>query len=253
MSVVVRSQSEGVLSLTFNRPERLNAVTAELYQALIDGVDAADRDPNTRAIILSGAGRAFCAGADLKAHGESPGSDKTSYTELAESACRAIQTSSTPVIAAVHGYAIGAGAELAVSADFLVMNAQAQIGFPEARLGTFVGGGITRLLPRIIGMRKATEMLFLGNRITGAKANEWGLATRCDDDVLTAAHDIARELSANAPLSIGLLKSELARESTLDQALQAETKHLQTLMQTNDWSEGVSAFAQRRTPEFQGH
>lgn len=253
MSVVLRSQSEGVMSLMLNRPERLNAVTSELYQELIEGVDEADRDPQTRAIIVSGAGRAFCAGADLKAHGETPGSDKTRYTELAESACRALQTSATPVIAAVHGYAIGAGAELAVSADFLVMSSQAQIGFPEAQLGTFVGGGITRSLPRIIGLRKATEMLFLGNRISGATAIDWGLGTRCDDDVMTAAHAIAGELAGNAPLSIELLKSELGRETTLDQALQAETQHLQTLMQTRDWNEGVTAFAQRRTPEFQGH
>ena len=143
MPTVIAERRGPVLHVTLNRPERLNAVSEELYTAALDRLAAADADPEVRCVVLAGAGRAFCVGADLKAHGEGTrsGSDRERYVDLGQRVCAQIQQMGTPVVAAVHGYALGAGAEMAVSADFLVIADDAEMGFPEVSIGTFVGGG----------------------------------------------------------------------------------------------------------------
>ena len=262
--VILTAQVGSTEVVTLNRPERLNAVDEELYRCLLDVLERADADPDVRAVILTGAGRAFCVGADLKAHrsGARGEAERAEYVALGQQVCAQVQTMDTPVIAAVHGYALGAGAELAVSADFLVMSDTAQIGFPEVSIGTFVGGAITHRLPRLVGLRRATELLFLGERLTGTRAVEWGLAhsavtdgailaqpqTRC----LTAAHELARSLGTKAPISLALMKASLRQTGTCEAALAAEAAALLEVMKTDDWAEGVAAFAQRRPPVFTG-
>src|SRR5699024_2299425 len=126
---------------------------------------------DVRAILLTGEGRAFCAGADLKAHkaGRTP-FDRRQYLQGEQALCRRLQSIDKPVVAAVNGYAIGAGAEMAIAADFIVMAASAEIGLPEIGIGNFVGGGVTHLLPRLVGLAKARELIFLGERIDSAEA-----------------------------------------------------------------------------------
>lgn len=256
MSVVIAEPRGPVLRVTLNRPERLNAVSEELYTALLEQLAAAEADPGIRCVLLTGAGRAFCVGADLKAHGEGTRSeaDRERYVDLGQRVCARIQQMGTPVVAAVRGYALGAGAEMAVSADFLVIASDAQMGFPEVSIGTFVGGGVTHRLPRLVGLRKATELLILGERFTGARAAEWGLAyAAADPDRLDqAAGDLAAALVAKAPISLARMKRALLGAESLDAALRREAADLLAVMRTEDWAEGVRAFADHRTPVFNG-
>lgn len=256
MTVVLAERAGAVQRLILNRPERLNAVSAELYRLLLDRLAEADADPDVRAVVLTGAGRAFCVGADQKAHGAGTRTpeQRAEYVRLAWQVCERIQTMATPVVAAVRGYALGAGAEMATSADFLLMAEDAQMGFPEVSIGTFVGGGVTRRLPRLVGLRQAGELLMLGERFTGVRAAEWGLAhaavsaERLDEE----AAALAGKLAGKAPISMARMKAALYREDPMTDVLRAEADDLLEIMETEDWAEGVAAFADRRDPVFRG-
>ncbi len=256
MTTVVVTTSGRTRTLAFNRPDRLNAVSEELYETALNELVAADADPDVRAVVLTGTGRAFCVGADLKAHksGTRTRAEQAHYLDLGQQVCAQIQTMATPVVAAVNGYALGAGAEMAVSADFLVIADEAQMGFPEVSIGTFVGGGVTHRLPRLVGLRRATEMLILGERFTGRQAYEWGLAYAAvpTASVLESAHELADSLATKAPLSLARMKDALRRNDSLDVVLKTEPQELLELMATQDWAEGVAAFAERRPPAFEG-
>lgn len=256
MTPVLTTVDGSVQTISFNRPERLNAVSEELYEQTIVALRAADADPTIRAVVLTGTGRAFCVGADLKAHGAGGRTPERQryYTDLGQRVCEQILTMSTPVIAAVAGYALGAGAEMAVSADFLVMADDAKMGFPEVSIGTYVGGGVTHRLPRLVGLRRATDLLILGDRFTGEQAAEWGLAYRSvpTDQVAATANELAGRLAEKAPLSMAKIKAALYRDDDIATALADEPKQLVELMGTRDWAEGVAAFAEKRAPVFEG-
>ncbi|WP_063052488.1 enoyl-CoA hydratase/isomerase family protein [Nocardia arthritidis] len=256
MTTVLTTRSGSTVTLVLNRPDRLNAVSEELYQTLIEELVAADADPNVRAVVLTGTGRAFCVGADLKAHksGTRSREEQAHYLDLGQRACEQIQTMDTPVVAAVNGYALGAGAEMAVSADFLVIAENAHMGFPEVGIGTFVGGGVTNRLPRLVGLRRATDMLVLGERFTGRQAYDWGLAHSAvaGDALIDTANTLANTLASKAPLSLARMKAALRRNDPLDVALETEPQELIALMGTQDWAEGVAAFSERRIPIFHG-
>lgn len=255
MRAVLTATRDGVLTITLNRPERLNAVSTELYQGVVAALAQAEDEPTTRAVLITGAGRAFCVGADLKAHAEGRTPDEQAeYVRLGQHVCERIQHSPLPVVAAVQGYALGAGAELAVSADFLVIAEDAQMGFPEVSIGTFVGGGITHRLPRLVGLRRALELLVLGERFTGQDALAWGLANRTApaDELLEVATGLAGELAGKAPISMARMKGALQADPSLADALDGEATDLLAIMQTADWAEGVAAFAEKRRPAFVG-
>jgi enoyl-CoA hydratase/carnithine racemase len=253
---ILRTSHERVTVLSLNRPDRLNAVSEKLYHTLYTALVDLDDDPDVRAVVLTGSGRAFCVGADLKAHREGTRSslDRAEYVRLAQQVCQQIQTMSTPVVAAVNGYALGAGAEMAASADFLVAAEDALLGFPEVNVGSFVGGGITQRLPHLIGLRKATELLLLGERFSGKQAFECGLAYTAvpANQLLETSISLAQALAAKAPLSLAQLKTAIRQSWNLDETLEMEADILLTIMNTKDWAEGVAAFAQRRSPVFSG-
>jgi enoyl-CoA hydratase len=253
---ILRTSHERVTVLSLNRPDRLNAVNDELYHSLYTALVDLDADRNVRAVVLTGSGRAFCVGDDLKAHREGTRNsrDRAEYVHLGRQVCRQIQTMSTPVVAAVNGHAFGAGAEMAVSADFLIAAEEAILAFPEVNLGGFVGGGITQRLPQLIGLRKATELLLLGERFCGKQAFEWGLAYAAvpANQLLDTSISLAQTLAAKAPLSFAQLKTALRQGLNLDETLEMETEVLLTIMNSKDWDEGVAAFAQRRSPMFSG-
>lgn len=245
-----------VLRLILNRPDRLNAVNTELYRELLAHLRDADADPGVRTVVVAGTGRAFCVGADLKAHGAGTRTqaDQEEYVELAWRVCEQIQKMTIPVVASVQGYALGAGAEMATSADFLVIAEDARMGFPEVSIGTFVGGAVTRRLPRLVGLRRATDLLVLGERFTGAQAAEWGLAHSAvpAGDLADATASLAATLAGKAPIPLAHMKAALLSEEPFDEVLRTEARDLLHVMGTDDWAEGVAAFAERRTPVFQG-
>lgn len=230
-----------------SRPDRLNAVSEELYADLDRAIDLAE-DAEVRAVLLSGAGRAFCAGADLKAHAERERTDaeRRAYVWAGQRACRRLQLLDKPVVAAVHGHAIGAGAELALSADVLLMADDANLRLPEVGLGTFVGGGVSRNLPLLVGTMRAKQLMLLGRALTGSEAVDWGLAVEAvaAERLLDRAIDLARELAAAPAMSIRLAKHGLNRagSTTLDDALVYEAEALLACMKTTDWDAGVQRF-----------
>ncbi|BEP95358.1 enoyl-CoA hydratase-related protein [Acidovorax sp. A79] len=254
---VTFSVADGIAQIRFNRPLRLNAVTQQLYDELGEALVEAERDVEVRVVLLTGAGRAFCVGADLKEHkaGRTP-YDRRQYLQGEQLLCKRLLQLKKPVVSAVNGYALGAGAEIALASDFIVMSRTAQIGLPEISIGNFLGGGVTWLLPRLVGLAKARELVFLGERIGGEEATRIGLANRVfDDDVfIESALQFCRQLTAKAPRSMQLAKEQLnfAAEATLDAALRAELEGMTFVSTTRDWQEGVDAFAEKRAPIFRG-
>ena len=247
-----------VLTLTLNRPERLNAVSFPMYEAIVKAVRAADGDDTVRAIVVTGQGRAFCVGADLEAHagGEPTRGDRRRYVKMAQRANRALQRCTRPVIAAVNGHAIGAGMELALSCDMIVVADEAKLRFPELALGTFVGGGVTYTLPRRVGMARASELLLLGDFFTARDALQMGLVNRVvkATEVLEMSQQLAGRLAGRAPVSVRHAKTLLhtAHRFGRSTALGREERALLACMETEDWREGVRAFHERREPEYHG-
>ncbi|HSH57245.1 MAG TPA: enoyl-CoA hydratase/isomerase family protein [Halomonas sp.] len=244
-----------VQEIRLNRPHRLNAVTQALYDELNDALTAAEQDPEVRVVVITGEGRAFCVGADLKEHKAGRTAfDRRQYLQGEQVVCKRLMQLKTPVIAAVNGFALGAGAEIALAADFLLMADSAQIGLPEVSIGNFLGGGVTWLLPRLVGLAKARELVFLGERIDGPEAVRIGLANRHypDEGFAEAALAFAAKVAGKAPFSMQLAKEQLTMsgERTLDACLTAELEGMMFVGTTRDWQEGVDAFAEKRAPRF---
>lgn len=254
---ILYDKDGAVAEIRFNRPDRLNAVTQLLYDELDQALSRADQDPDVRVVVLTGQGRAFCVGADMKEHkaGRTP-FDRRQYLLGQQVVCRRLMTQSKPVIAAVNGYALGAGAEMAIACDFMLMADDAQIGLPEISIGNYLGGGVTWLLPRLVGLARARELVFMGDRIDGPQAVRIGLASRSwpADRFMEEVRAFAAQLAGKAPFSMTLAKRalNLAAESTLEAAMMAELEGMMFTGTTRDWQEGVDAFAQKRAPVFRG-
>ena len=254
---ILYSVHEQIAEIRLNRPQRLNAVTATLYEELNQALSLAEADKDARVVLLTGEGRAFCVGADLKEHKTGRTAfDRRQYLLGEQLVCKRLLQLKKPVIAAVNGYALGAGAEMAMASDFILMAESAQIGLPEISIGNFLGGGVTWLLPRLVGLAKARELVFLGERIKGEEAVRIGLANRVlpDEGFLDAARAFALKVAGKAPFSMQLAKEQLnmAAERTLDAALTAELEGMMFVGTTRDWQEGVDAFAEKRAPVFRG-
>ena len=257
-SEVLASRDGALLTLTLNRPHRLNAVNVALYEGLVRGLERADRDSDIRCVILTGTGRAFCAGADLKEHRdrEMTLDERRHYTEIAQRANHLIQTIGTPVVAAVNGHAIGAGLELALSADFAIAAEDAKLRLPEIALGTFVGGGAVYTLSNRVGVPKAREIIFLGDFFSGADAADMGVVNRAIPaaDVLPEATRLAERLARRAPVPLAAAKRLIgpAAEMSREEAMEREKVALEAIFETSDWREGLAAFHEKRPPNFRG-
>ncbi|MBZ0122909.1 MAG: enoyl-CoA hydratase/isomerase family protein [Roseovarius sp.] len=256
-ATIIYTKTGPVAEIRFNRPHRLNAVVSEFYAEMLEALDDAEHDIAIRTVVLTGEGRAFCVGADLKEHGAATRTEleKLQYLQLANDVCERIYRHPKPVIAAVNGFALGAGAEMSCSADFIVMKASAQIGFPEISIGTHVGGGVTGILPRLVGLARARELIFTGRRIDGEEALRIGLATRVfpDDSFAEDATAFAHDIGAKAPYSMRFAKEHLnAGQRDYTARLITELDALRSCMLTEDWQEGVDAFAEKRSPVFKG-
>jgi enoyl-CoA hydratase len=246
-----------IAEIRLNRPHRLNAVVQELYSELHEALNLAEENRDIRVVLLTGEGRAFCVGADLKEHKSGRTAfDRREYLRGEQVVCKRLMLLSKPVVAAVNDFALGAGAEMAIASDFVIMAESAKLGLPEIGLGTFLGGGITYSLPRLVGLAKARELVFLGERIGAEEAVRIGLACRSypDGGFLDHARAFAREIARKAPFSMQLAKEQLnmVAERTLDGALIAELEGMMFCSTTKDWQEGVDAFAEKRAPVFRG-
>ena len=246
-----------VARIRLNRPDSLNAVTPDLYDGIREGLERAAAE-DVRVVVLDGAGRAFCAGADMQHHDETDrtAKERREYVWRAQDTCETIQTHPLPVVAKVHGYAIGAGAELALSADFVLAAADAEIRFPEVSIGTYVGGGVTYTLAGRVGPARAKELVLSASSLTGEEAAAEGVVTSAhpESELSAAVDDLTETLAGHAPVPMEFAKAQFGRvgTATRDDMLTAEAEALLACMATDDWQEGVDAFADDRDPEFEG-
>lgn len=237
----------GVRTITLNRPDSLNAMNRQLIGDVTQAFDDANADPATRAIVFTGAGRAFCAGDDRHehVHPESE-AEARDLVEAIQRATRAIVFGEKPVVGAINGWAVGGGFEWAINCDFPIWAESAKAFFPEVSLNLFVTGAVTSLLPALVGLNKAREMLLLGERYGATELRDAGVAWRVvgDDALMTEAHAVAAQLSQLPPLSVRAMKRVLNRSamSDIERALALETEATVTGFLDPETTERLKAF-----------
>ena len=244
---------DGVGVITLNRPKALNALNSELLAELVAALEAWDQDDAVRAIVLTGSEKAFAAGADIK---EMSGQ---SYMDMYKSNLFAaandrIGATRKPVIAAVAGYALGGGCELAMLCDFIIAADTAKFGQPEVTLGILPGIGGTQRLTRFVGKSKAMEMCLTGRMMDAAEAERAGLVSRVvpAGDLLVQATAAARKIAAQSQPIVMMIKESVNRayESTLAEGVRFERRLFHAAFATEDQKEGMAAFSDKRKPEF---
>ena len=227
-TVLSRLEDGAVRRISLNRPERLNAMNRNLIDDVARAFDDANADPETRAIVFTGEGRAFCAGDDRHDHAH-PESEEAArdLVEAIQRATRAISFGPKPVVGAINGWAVGGGFEWAINCDFPIWAQSARGFFPEVSLNLFVTGAVTALLPALVGLNKAREMLLLGERYQADELARIGVAWRVvpDETLLDEAHAVARKLAGLPPLSVRAMKRTLNATAAFDmnRALSLET------------------------------
>jgi enoyl-CoA hydratase/carnithine racemase len=226
LETVLYEKTEGIAVISLNRPKVLNAQNRQLVSDFLSALKAAEADPEVTAVIVRGEGRAFCAGDDLSEdHCISDPQEGFRMIDTLQDTTRAIMGMPKPVIAAVHGYALGAGCEWAMNCDIRIAAEGTRFGFPEASVGATVTNAGTKLLPLLVGLGRAKELLFTTEKIDAATAERWGLVNRMvpQEKLMEAAMDTARKISRNSLLSIALSKKALNQgacqgfEETLEQ------------------------------------
>jgi enoyl-CoA hydratase/carnithine racemase len=258
MSASVLVEREGHLAhLVLNRPDVLNAIDNGLGQELLDAAIALAADDAVWAVILRGAGeRAFCAGADLKARRDFSPEQWSEQRALFRRMFAQLRAVPQPMIAAVHGFALGGGTELAMLADFIVASDDAVFGLTEVSLGIIPGGGGTQNLPRMIGRNIAKELIFSARRIKADEAQRLGLVNHVvsRQDLLPTALRLAEEILKNSPFAVRQAKWAIDRGADLpfEDGLQREHEAYMRAIGSEDRTEGIAAFNERRPPGFSG-
>jgi enoyl-CoA hydratase len=249
---------DGIATITFNRPDVLNAVRDQLWRDVEDALALAKKDPEARVLIITGAGKAFSAGADLK----DPWLDEATKnpTELRrrllliQKVTVDLMSLGKPSIAAINGYAVGGGLEFGLGCDIRIASNRAKFAFTEARIALFQSGGSTYLLPRLIGLSKTKELLFTCKYIDAGEAERIGLVNKVvpRDHLLAETNKMAEVISINSPLSVRLAKYcvDKSFEVSLDTALALEVDGMQTTFLQGDWKEGIRAFKEKRAPLY---
>ena len=246
---------DGVTLVRLNRPEALNALNSQLLGELSAALDAAEADEDVRCVVLTGSERAFAAGADIKEM-----SSKT-YAEMFKqdffgASARRIEQFRKPIIAAVAGYALGGGCELAMLCDFIIAAETAKFGQPEINLGVAPGIGGTQRLTRFVGKSKAMEMILTGRMMDAAEAERSGLVSRVvpADQLIGEAMAAAAKIAGQSPLAVMMNKElvETAYETTLSTGVAVERRLFHSLFAFDDQKEGMAAFIEKRKPGFTG-
>lgn len=243
---------DGVMVITMNRPEAKNAANKALAVGVSAAIDQLEEDLEIRVGIITGAGGTFCSGMDLKAFvsGETPVIEGRGFAGLCE------YTGSKPLIAAVEGYALAGGFEMAISCDFIVSAQDAQFGIPEVKRGLVAGAGGLAKLPKQIPSRIAKEMALTGDFISAQRAFDLGLINRVADsgEALFVARELANKIAANGPLAVAASKQvvDKAQDWTTEEMHQEQIKILMPVFSSKDAIEGATAFAEKRKPIWKG-
>jgi enoyl-CoA hydratase len=252
--VVVVEREEPIAVVLLNRPQQLNALSDELMDELVAALTELDRDDAIRCVVLGGNERVFAAGADIGELARSSAIDL--YYQRRVERWDAIRSLWKPLVAAVSGYCLGGGCELAMSCDLIVASETAQFGQPETSLGIIPGAGGTQRLTRAVGKALAMDVILSGRRLSAGEALAAGLVARvvAKEAWLEEARRVAREIAARGPVATRLAKESVNRayETTLAAGLEAERRALYLAFASEDAKEGLTAFTEKRTPEFRG-
>jgi 2-(1,2-epoxy-1,2-dihydrophenyl)acetyl-CoA isomerase len=250
---------EGYHRLTLNRPEKMNALTAEMLEALHSALDAAALDPTCRAVLLTGAGRGFCAGQDLSALLTEAGTlqDPVPLIErLYNPLVRRLRSLPLPVVCAVNGIAAGAGASLALACDIVLAARSAKFIQAFVKSALIPDTGATFFLPRLVGAARARALTMLGEPVSAEQAEAWGMIWRAveDDKLASEAEALAAALAKQATEAIAMIKQALEASNTanLESQLALERDLQQKAARTPDCAEGIRAFLEKRAPQFKG-
>jgi enoyl-CoA hydratase/carnithine racemase len=255
---ILVARDDHLAHLILNRPEVLNAIDNRLAQELISTCQKLAADPDVWVIILRGAGeRAFSAGADLKARRDFTPEDWAFQRSLLREMFAELHNLPQPMIAAVHGFALGGGTELAMHADFVVASDDAVFGLTEVSLGIIPGGGGTQNLPRLIGRNRAKELIFTARRIPAAQALSLGLVNHVVPraELLPKATALAHEIMQNSPFAVKQAKWAIDHgvDQEFEQGLEREHEAYMRAIASEDRREGIAAFNEKRAPHFTGH
>jgi 2-(1,2-epoxy-1,2-dihydrophenyl)acetyl-CoA isomerase len=260
----VETSADGVATIILDRPEAKNALTVEMRDDLLDAVRSSRGDPDVRAVLITGAGDAFCAGMDLRAstvaQAGGDGFDTRSTSEALRAGVQAVVRElwelDKPTVAAVNGTAVGPGAHIALACDFVLLHDEARFAWTFSRWGLVVDAGGAYLLPRLVGLPRARAMVLLGEGAKGREAVDMGLAYKCvpAEELQGEAHDLAARLAAGPTRSLGLSKQLLNRtfETYLAAALELEGQFQSLATTSTDLAEGMAAFREKRDPKFTG-
>lgn len=261
MSELLFHSEDQIAFITINRPEVLNVFRRSMFQHMLELLDQVARDDSIRVVLITGAGRAFSAGIDLKevAHlfdgTMSMNQARAELNEMQELTRRMVELPK-PIISAINGLAIGAGAEIAIASDIRIASQAASFAFAEVQRGLFETNGVMHRLPRLIGMGRAAEVMMTGDVITAQAALEMGLVSRViqSKSLMDEAQAMARKMTANAPISMRLIKKVLHRSYDLDleAVMRLETDGTLECLASQDLQEGVQAFIQKRAPLYTG-
>ncbi|MCB0113438.1 MAG: enoyl-CoA hydratase/isomerase family protein [Caldilineaceae bacterium] len=250
---IILTTEDTVATVTFNRPEKLNALTIPMLGQLERIVGDLEQNCDVRAVIVTGSGRAFCVGADIYAWSAlEPLQMWRQWIRDGHRIFDRLARLPQPVIAALNGYTFGGGLELALAADLRLAAENIQLALPEVTLGTIPGWAGTQRLPRIIGPARAKQMIFTGERVDAVTAERWGLVNEVvrADDLLVRANELARTIARNAPIAVQAGKQLIDGDLTPGVTLEALASGMTSY--TEDLQEGLAAFRERRNAEFRG-
>lgn len=250
------TKEDKIAVVTMDRPEALNALNSKVLSDLHEVIMQVQKDDGIAVVIITGEGRAFVAGADIREMLEKNPIEAREFTQLGQAVFKEIENMNKPVIAAVNGVALGGGCELALACDIIFASENARLGFPEVGLGIHPGFGGTQRLPRLIGKAKAKELIFTADILSAREAERIGLVNKVVplDKLLEVAKGTANKIAKQAPFAIRLAKSAINKgcEMDLDTGLAYEVESVSMAFSTKDSKEGMKAFTERRKPEFKG-
>lgn len=245
---------DGIGRIELNRPKVLNAMNRAMVSEIVRAMESYDKNDDVHVILISGAGRAFAAGADIEEMADESSIDLELRNQFAD--WDRIDTIKKPIIAAVQGLAFGGGFELALASDVIFAADDAKFAFPEVKLGVMPGAGGTQRLTKVMGKAKALEWLWLGEPMGAKEAHHYGVINRtvAPEVLQEEAVDFARQLTKQAPLSLRLIKEAVnkAVDGPLDEGMQFERKNFYLLFSSQDQKEGMNAFLEKRKPAFKG-
>lgn len=258
MSEVLLQIENKIAQVTINRPQALNALNSAVLDGLGKVLDELDANNDVRVVIVQGAGeKAFVAGADIKEMQNLSTSQARAFAEKGQKIFRRFEVLEKPVIASVHGFALGGGCELALSCDFIYATEKAKFGLPEVSLGLIPGFGGTQRLAKVVGLNNAREMIFSGNMISAGEAQQMGLVTKVFPDegaLKQAVLAVANAIASRGPIAVAEAKRSvlMGYPMDIDSGLEVERDAFGELFAYGDVKEGLSAFVEKRKPEFKG-